>query len=113
MRQPTHDRHTLALVPDFERAREINRELHARLVGLQHALAAQLSAADTPAPTDLDDVLERYAELTRLDATFSSEQRAFIRAEHRMLVQPAFLSVPLIRRSVDRPLGYPGDYMMV
>jgi SAM-dependent methyltransferase len=111
MRPPAHEGHKLALSPNFERAREINRELHARLVTLQHALVAQLSAA--PAPIDLDDVLERYAELTRLDATFSSEQRAFIRAEHRMLVQPAFLSVPLIRRSVDRPLGYPGDYLMV
>jgi SAM-dependent methyltransferase len=58
-------------------------------------------------------VLERYAELTRLDAQLGVAERQFAIRQHRALVQPLFLSVPVIRRSVDRPLGYPGDYRMV
>jgi SAM-dependent methyltransferase len=58
-------------------------------------------------------VLECYAELTQLDAQLDAAQRQLAMRLHRSLVQPLFLSVPVVRRSVDQPLGYPGDYRMV
>ena len=101
--------------PAFERAQALNRELHEELSTIQATLVAELGgAAPPPLPAHIvTSLLDRYAELSVLDELLDADQRALVRMQHKILVQPLFLSVPLIRRSVDRPLGYPGDYLMV
>jgi SAM-dependent methyltransferase len=55
----------------------------------------------------------RYRRLTELDAKLTEEERERAMEHHRSAVQPFFLQCPLIRRCVDKPLGYPGDYVTV
>jgi SAM-dependent methyltransferase len=55
----------------------------------------------------------RYRQLTELDARMTAEERERAMEHHRSAVQPFFLQSPLIRRCVDKPLGYPGDYVTV
>ncbi|MGZ3458143.1 MAG: class I SAM-dependent methyltransferase, partial [Archangium sp.] len=54
-----------------------------------------------------------YTRLTQLDAQLTDEERERAMEHHRSAVQPFFLQCPLIRRCVDKPLGYPGDYVTV
>ncbi len=54
-----------------------------------------------------------YARLTELDARLAEEERERAMEHHRSTVQPFFLQCPLVRRCVDKPLGYPGDYVTV
>lgn len=58
----------------------------------------------------LDEV---WAELGALDARLSAKERGVVQAAWRAQVRPYFLRVPLVRRSMDKPLGYAGDYGMV
>ena len=100
----------------LERARELAFELHETLVAAQRELAEapDIERVQGEWGTEfVTGVLACYAELTRLDEELEPAQRAEVVLHHRTLVQPLFLSVPVIRRSVDRPLGYPGDYLMV
>jgi extracellular factor (EF) 3-hydroxypalmitic acid methyl ester biosynthesis protein len=100
----------------LDRVVAIASELHATLQAAQRECAAILPGDSDPGPGTsafVSGVLERYAELTQLDAQLDAAQRRVVIRQHRALVQPLFFSVPVIRRSVDRPLGYPGDYRMV
>jgi hypothetical protein len=54
-----------------------------------------------------------YARLTELDAGFTEEERERALEHHHSAVQPFFLQSPFVRRAVDKPLGYPGDYVTV
>ncbi len=102
--------------PILDRVDALTDELHATLHAAQLERAAELPADSDPgsgASDFVSGVLERYAELTQLDAQLDAAQRRRAICRHRTLVQPLFLSVPVVRRSVDRPLGYPGDYRMV
>jgi SAM-dependent methyltransferase len=54
-----------------------------------------------------------FAHLTELDTRLTDEERERALEHHRSAVQPFFLQSPLIRRCVDKPLGYPGDYATV
>jgi extracellular factor (EF) 3-hydroxypalmitic acid methyl ester biosynthesis protein len=54
-----------------------------------------------------------YAQLADLDRALTQEERRSCVAYHRALVQPFFLQTRFVRRSVDKPLGYPGDYGLV
>ncbi|PTL78605.1 class I SAM-dependent methyltransferase [Vitiosangium sp. GDMCC 1.1324] len=56
---------------------------------------------------------KHYTRLTALDAQLTDEERERAMEHHRSAVQPFFLQCPLIRRCVDKPLGYPGDYVTV
>lgn len=73
----------------------------------QAAIAARLVTRLTPT---LDAT---WVELAELDARFGAADRAVATAAWRAEVLPWFLRVPLVRRSLDKPLGYPGDYGMV
>jgi extracellular factor (EF) 3-hydroxypalmitic acid methyl ester biosynthesis protein len=99
----------------LERAQAINWELHRALVQLQQRFVLEPDFAIDPAfrSATIASLLGFYRELSALHERLSSAERERVMLQHRMLVQPAFLSVPLIRRSLDRPLGYPGDYVMV
>jgi extracellular factor (EF) 3-hydroxypalmitic acid methyl ester biosynthesis protein len=54
-----------------------------------------------------------YAQLTRLDTQLTEEERERALEHHRSAIQPYFLQCPFVRRAVDKPLGYPGDYVTV
>lgn len=54
-----------------------------------------------------------WAELGEIDARLSARERGLVQAAWRAQVLPYFLRVPLVRRSMDKPLGYAGDYGMV
>jgi len=54
-----------------------------------------------------------YFRLTELNATMTEEERERALEHHRAAVQPFFLQCPFVRRAVDKPLGYPGDYVTV
>jgi hypothetical protein len=54
-----------------------------------------------------------YAQLADLDRALTQEEHRSCVAYHRALVQPFFLQTRFVRRSVDKPLGYPGDYGLV
>jgi SAM-dependent methyltransferase len=54
-----------------------------------------------------------YFRLTKLNATLTEEEKERALEHHREVVQPFFLQSPLVRRCVDKPLGYPGDYVTV
>lgn len=56
---------------------------------------------------------EHFAKLTELDIHLSDEERERALEHHRSAVQPFFLQSPFVRRAVDKPLGYPGDYVTV
>jgi len=56
---------------------------------------------------------EHFATLTELDIHLSDEERERALEHHRSAVQPFFLQSPFVRRAVDKPLGYPGDYVTV
>jgi extracellular factor (EF) 3-hydroxypalmitic acid methyl ester biosynthesis protein len=62
----------------------------------------------------LTPILDRaWVELGALDAAMPVRDRRIAVAAWRATVQPYFMRVPLARRSVDKPLGYPGDYGLV
>jgi SAM-dependent methyltransferase len=54
-----------------------------------------------------------FARLTHLDSQLTEEERERALEHHRAAVQPLFLQSPFVRRAVDKPLGYPGDYVTV
>ncbi|HSP79725.1 MAG TPA: class I SAM-dependent methyltransferase [Myxococcaceae bacterium] len=54
-----------------------------------------------------------FARLTELDASLTEEERERALEHHRSTIQPFFLQCPFVRRAVDKPLGYPGDYVTV
>ena len=54
-----------------------------------------------------------YAHLTTLDARMTEEERERAMEHHHSAIQPFFLQCPFVRRSIDKPLGYPGDYVTV
>jgi SAM-dependent methyltransferase len=54
-----------------------------------------------------------FTRLTELDAQLTDEERERALEHHRSAVQPFFLQSPFVRRAVDKPLGYPGDYVTV
>lgn len=56
---------------------------------------------------------QHYKRLTALDAAMKEDEREGAMEHHRAAVQPFFLQCPIIRRCVDKPLGYPGDYVIV
>ena len=56
---------------------------------------------------------ESYGRLTELDVEFEPDERSSIVRHHRALVHRYFLESSFVRRSLDRPLGYPGDYLLV
>jgi extracellular factor (EF) 3-hydroxypalmitic acid methyl ester biosynthesis protein len=56
---------------------------------------------------------QHFARLTALDSQLSEEERERALEHHRATVQPFFLQSPFVRRAVDKPLGYPGDYVTV
>jgi len=77
---------------------------------LQHEQAEALRR-HLPAVTRRLDAT--YARLTALDTLLSEEERQAALGHHRARVQPFFLQCPFIRRAADKPLGYPGDYLLV
>ncbi|MFY0580411.1 class I SAM-dependent methyltransferase [Cystobacter fuscus] len=54
-----------------------------------------------------------FHRLTQLNHQLTSEERERALEHHRSAVQPFFLQSPFVRRAVDKPLGYPGDYVTV
>jgi extracellular factor (EF) 3-hydroxypalmitic acid methyl ester biosynthesis protein len=54
-----------------------------------------------------------FSRLTELDIHLTDEERERALEHHRSAVQPFFLQSPFVRRAVDKPLGYPGDYVTV
>src|SRR5215813_12578991 len=54
-----------------------------------------------------------YFELNELDTALSDENRKACLIYHRARVHPYFFQVPFVRRALDLPLGYPGDYLLV
>lgn len=54
-----------------------------------------------------------YTRLSALDAQLTDEERERAMEHHRATIQPYFLQCPFVRRAVDKPLGYPGDYVTV
>ena len=63
---------------------------------------------------ELTSWLDRhFARLTELDTHLTEEERERALEHHRSAVQPFFLQSPFVRRAVDKPLGYPGDYVTV
>ncbi|HEY6411308.1 MAG TPA: class I SAM-dependent methyltransferase [Ktedonobacteraceae bacterium] len=55
----------------------------------------------------LDD---SYALLTELDTCLSPRERQACLLYHRSLLLPFFLQSQFVRRALDKPLGYAGDY---
>ncbi len=53
-----------------------------------------------------------YASLTEVDGSLAQHDRQACIAYHRMLVQPFFLQSQFVRRALDKPLGYAGDYVV-
>ena len=51
-----------------------------------------------------------YASLTELDISLSPQDRQACLAYHRALLQPYFLQSQFVRRALDKPLGYAGDF---
>ncbi|QSQ23801.1 class I SAM-dependent methyltransferase [Pyxidicoccus parkwayensis] len=113
----------------------LSEQLHNELLGLSEELSHGLLDGLTRFPRDPEqrralqreqaEALHRYlpvlttrldaayARLTALDAGFSEDEREAALEHHRARVQPFFLQCPFIRRAADKPLGYPGDYLMV
>jgi SAM-dependent methyltransferase len=54
-----------------------------------------------------------FGRLTTLDSQLTEEERERALEHHHSAVQPFFLQSPFVRRAVDKPLGYPGDYVTV
>lgn len=54
-----------------------------------------------------------WQELEEIDGRLTGKARGIATAVWRAEVVPYFLRVPLVRRSMDKPLGYAGDYGMV
>ena len=54
-----------------------------------------------------------WEELEQIDSGLGGKARGVAAAVWRAEVVPYFLRVPLVRRSMDKPLGYAGDYGMV
>jgi len=59
----------------------------------------------------LTDFLDAsYASLTELDTELSPQDRGACQSYHRALLQPYFLQSQFVRRALDKPLGYAGDF---
>jgi extracellular factor (EF) 3-hydroxypalmitic acid methyl ester biosynthesis protein len=56
---------------------------------------------------------ESYGRLTELDVELEADERSSVVRHHRALIHRYFLESSFVRRSLDRPLGYPGDYLLV
>jgi SAM-dependent methyltransferase len=54
-----------------------------------------------------------YAALTELEPLMTPEQKVTGTAYHRALTHPFWCQSPALRRMIDKPLGYPGDYRTV
>jgi|GEM_PF-1458541 len=54
-----------------------------------------------------------FGRLSELNHQLTEEERERALEHHRSAVQPFFLQSPFVRRAVDKPLGYPGDYVTV
>lgn len=79
--------------------RYMREELRQLAAELEAGLRAELDAA--------------WIELAALDQRMGARDQRLARAAWRALVRPWFLRVPFVRRTVDKPLGYAGDYGMV
>ncbi|EPX58826.1 hypothetical protein D187_003541 [Cystobacter fuscus DSM 2262] len=119
-------------ISDFiQTAEEIRKGLNELSDELQHGLPERLArfprdpALRAVMQQEQQDILRQrvpivtgwldrhYARLSALDAAMKEDERESAMEHHRAAVQPFFLQCPLIRRCVDKPLGYPGDYVMV
>jgi extracellular factor (EF) 3-hydroxypalmitic acid methyl ester biosynthesis protein len=90
-------------------AESIGFEIEAIATQVTAGIVLEASAADA----FVARVLDSYAMLTRLDDELEPKVRRAVVARHRALLLPRFLAVPMVRHSVERPLGYPGDYQIV
>jgi extracellular factor (EF) 3-hydroxypalmitic acid methyl ester biosynthesis protein len=112
---------------DAARIHDATDAIAAFLLELQHELddrygpVARLRGdawkADAVAPDVLATVTAfldaRYADISRWDLSLSDAEKAVCRAYYRLRVQPYYLGCPFVRWSVDKPMGYPGDYRIV
>lgn len=55
----------------------------------------------------------QYTAFSPLAPALSSEERDLLTRWHRTLVLPFFLRSAFVRRSIDKPFGYAGDYGVV
>lgn len=103
---------------------EINLDLHQFLAGLDFDWRRRhAESGDAVASADAFVKDWRPHVQDRLDAAFArltaaadqADPAALARASaaHRILVQPYFLSSRFCRRSIDKPLGYAGDFGVV
>ena len=106
--------------------------IHAFLAKLDCTLQARWKQSFVSFPTDTDLLLsieqeqdelvqqyllevtqfldDSYALLTELDTGLSSRERQTCLFYHRSLLLPFFLQSQFVRRALDKPLGYAGDY---
>lgn len=90
----------------------VNREtLEAFTSGSGVGIQSEIVARELPPFQSFMD--EQCSLLTEVDARLSPEDRRTAVQYHKMRVQPMFMSTRMVRRSVDQPFGYPGDYQMV
>jgi len=54
-----------------------------------------------------------FAAVTELDTSLTPDERSVCVGYAKERIQPFFFQSPFFRRTVDKPLGYPGDYMTV
>ncbi|HET9036631.1 MAG TPA: class I SAM-dependent methyltransferase [Myxococcaceae bacterium] len=79
----------------------------------RQAMDAQLKAIEGTGEVLSQYLDQAYFELNELDTALSEEDRKACLTYHRARVHPFFFQVPFVRRAFDRPLGYPGDYLLV
>jgi SAM-dependent methyltransferase len=94
-------------------AKAMAESIHFEIEAIATRVSAGILLEATAADAFVARVLDGYATLTRLDDELEPKARSAVIAHHRALLQPRFLAVPIVRRSVEGPLGYPGDYQIV
>lgn len=56
---------------------------------------------------------QRYAAIHAAVTPLTEPQREELIVEHRARIQPFFLQCPFAKRVMEKPLGYPGDFLTV